>query len=719
MRKMLDQQTDAIERLRVGAAKYEAALDPVRRKRLGQFFTGLRLGRILAALAVDSSTEAILDPMAGTGDLLDAALERAERDSYTLRDVDAVEIDSATATECDRRLRPWQSSRPDVRLRVLESDAFASGALESYLPEGYDVVITNPPYVRYQTASAQDETSLHISPSEIRDQLRKVIQSRIDPQERSIWRALVDGYSGLADLSVPAWLLAGALVRPGGRLALVAPATWRSRNYGDVIQYLLARCFRIEFVVEDTQPGWFSDALVRTQLVVARRLPPGAVAVPLSRRQINDAFVLAARISPGAASEDSLLGAAFPGSDPEAAFAEWMRLVAAGKAESSHGISWDVESVSDTASAVLSSVESKKWFRAVEPGEPGILFGDEPVATPSFMIPSAVRAALGDIRPVGVQRPERAGISISQGLRTGCNGFFYVDLIDRIGDEARIRLSELFQHEELVVPFSCLIPVLRRQSEYDAKRSLKFMGVRGHALDLSRWVLPEDSDAVQQAMHLYQRAGDFVPQVMPEALAAYVRRAAHTRYGGESEAKLIPELSAVRTNIRRTGDRPPRFWYMLPPFAHRHRPEVFIPRINQGIPEITSNSSPPVLIDANFSTIWGDSSWSAASLAALLNSSWCRACMEAVGTPMGGGALKLEATQLNQMPVPVLDDRDREWLARAVIGADRQGVDFSTINRFVLGKLFPSAAAVELESVDAKIRSIADTLCANRQKRTA
>ena len=58
------------------AAIIESQLDPDRRKRLGQFFTGLPLSRILAALSVKNNCASIIDPMAGHGDLLDAALER-------------------------------------------------------------------------------------------------------------------------------------------------------------------------------------------------------------------------------------------------------------------------------------------------------------------------------------------------------------------------------------------------------------------------------------------------------------------------------------------------------------------------------------------------------------------------------------------------------------------------------------------------------------------
>jgi hypothetical protein len=262
------QPTDQIANLRSRAAEYEAALEPLRRKRLGQFFTGLPLGRLLAALALERGARTVLDPMAGHGDLLDAAIERASRTHKCSPLPMAWRIDPPTAEACRNRLALWNELLRETALSVRTADAFASESINLYAPEGYDLVITNPPYVRYQTLANHAEYAGNRAPAVIRQDLLRVIRGHAGARELPVWSTLIDSYSGLADLSVPAWLLAGGLVRPGGILGLVAPATWRSRNYGDTIEYLLARCFRIEFLVEDTQPGWFSDALVRTQLVV-------------------------------------------------------------------------------------------------------------------------------------------------------------------------------------------------------------------------------------------------------------------------------------------------------------------------------------------------------------------------------------------------------------------------------------------------------------------
>jgi hypothetical protein len=104
---------------------------------------------------------------------------------------------------------------------------------------------------------------------------------------------------------------------------------------------------------------------------------------------------------------------------------------------------------------------------------------------------------------------------------------------------------------------------------------------------------------------------------------------------------------------------------MLPNFAPRHLPAAYMPRVIHRMPWAEPNGDPPVLIDANFSTFWPQdgADWTRYSLTALLNSVWCRTFVELLGTPLGGGALKLEATHLRQMLVPQLGRDERGALA--------------------------------------------------------
>lgn len=647
------QTRDAV---RAAARSYEQALPADRRKRLGQYFSGVPLGKVLAHLALDPNTRTVLDPMSGHGDLLDATWEAATERNIPIQRLDGIEIDEAIAQACRDRLDQIADTGPAPARQIINADAFDPASIRALPRQSYDVVITNPPYVRYQSHKGKIGEG-----ATIRDGLKTVLADRFSGQEARIWDALAGGYSGLADLSVPAWILAAMMVQPGGRLALVVPAAWRSRDYADVIRCLMLRCFALEWIVEDRQPGWFSDALVRTHLIIARRLSASETAktTEASRGLPEPLWI---QVSPGAGSTDSLVGTACPSARPEEAFAAWLQARCPGTRP---GVAVRPFDPVDESIDLERRVRHRRWFRRISgenerlPLFDGILSRDAPI----------VPKVLADVLPPGGQpgmllNLEDAGVVIGQGLRTGCNGFFYVTACDSVGpEETLIEVSSLFGARRFVVPDAALRPVLRGQSDRGSLEACRLP--RGRVLDLRTWVLPEDKKTVSAARQAYAAKGEAPPQSMPAELAAHVRLAAVTPIEGAGRSKLIPELSAVRTNARAArGTRAtPRFWYMLPDFAPRHLPAVFVPRINHNLPWVASNLDPPVLIDANFSTLWAPSgSWTRHALKALLNSAWCRVAMEALGTPMGGGALKLEATHLRRLPVPALSDSEKDEL---------------------------------------------------------
>jgi hypothetical protein len=651
-------QSDEPKRGRAAARRFEQALPMEKRKRLGQFFTGIRLGNLLAHLAVSSKTRTVLDPMAGHGDLLDAIAEAARERSIPLERLDGVEIDDETTLACRERLTAITHASDALNHKLICGSAFDAATLKQLPDNGYDLVITNPPYVRYQTQNGSPNAS-----GVTRDGLISAIERISTTNESVIWRELANGYSGLADLSVPSWILAGLLVRPGGRLALVVPATWRTRDYGDVIRYLMLRCFALELIVEDVQPGWFSDALVRTHLIVARRLTSTEAEQTLSERT-RWAAAISISISPEAASQCSLVGTAFPGSAPEQSFAQW--IVDEAKADLI-GIKTQPFNMHDEWRSLRSRAKPRPWLQKLEKPEPDLpLFGVTDV-TAAVALPEAVQAIVGgNLSPSSLTTLEQAGISIGQGLRTGCNRFFYIDALGPALDGMlRVRSSETFGRCEFDVPVSALHPVLRKQSELPLIEHNELP--HGRALVLRNWVLPEDMESAAKATSTYHACNEILPRLMPQGLADFVRRAAMTPLDDDA-AKFVPELSAVRTNVRPHREKlvTPRFWYMLPDFMPRHLPDAFVARVNHGTPWVESNFEKPFLVDANFSTLWSrDNSWSRFALKALLNSAWCRLFMEALGTPLGGGALKLEAAHLRQLVIPVLTEAARDQLDQA------------------------------------------------------
>ena len=517
----------------------------------------------------------------------------------------------------------------------------------------------------------------------VRTGLAEHVSTHVSGAPQEVWRTLAKSYSGLADLSVPSLLLAASLVRPDGRLALVVPATWRSRDYADVIRYLLLRCFAIEYILEDTQPGWFSDALVRTHLIVARRLHANEIARPVrSRSDWPTAMWL--QVAPEAARGGSLVGSGFGDHAPEAAFAAWVR---DGCQTPKAGISARAFVLQDEWDLLASRIKRRRWYERLEGDADDLPLFGKPLAEASTVIPEALRDILSkDILAGGLSTLRDAGIEVGQGLRTGCNGFFYVTACGPPdGETVCVEASALFDHCRFTVPVDAVRPALRRQAELDAVGGEHVPD--GRVLDLHGWVLPEDAAMVDQAKAAYPTSGEKIPRIMPDALASFVRRASATALKGEGGGALIPALSAVRTNVRlpKKDHVTPRFWYMLPDFAPRHVPAAFAPRINHGVAWVESNRDPAILIDANFATFWApQGGWTRHALKALLDSAWCRAFMEALGTPFGGGALKLEATHLRHMPIPVLSGSARHELDTAGKRLTRETADIqSCVDRII------------------------------------
>jgi len=507
--------TDDVGAIRSSARAFEESLPPAQRKRLGQFFTGLPLGLLLGHLALAADVRTVIDPMAGHGDLLDATAMTAQARGVRLSRLEGIELDSETAAFCSRRMAALLADDVPDGGRLLKGSAFDPAIIAALDEAGYDLVITNPPYVRYQS-----QTGNGAGVGDLRRALSAMVDARIIGSERALWQALVEGYSGLADLSVPAWLLSALLTRPGGRLALVVPATWRSRDYADVVRYLLLRAFRLEFIVADSQPGWFSDALVRTHLVIASRLTWDEAQAPVSGRSPLPAATWL-QIAPAAAAGESLVGGAFPGSEPEREFAAWAG-TANGKVP---GIERRPFSLEEEWRALEQRLARKRWFQSAENRRDALPLFSAGEVRPAAM-PRGLREMLPPrAAPAHLQTLEQVGIRVGQGLRSGCNRFFYVTTVgDEEGGSVTVEASDSFQNMKFRVPAAALRPVLHRQADMQAFAGGRVPATR--ALDLSNWVLPEDQTLVAEAAEAYRKRREDPPRVMPPELASFVRLAA-------------------------------------------------------------------------------------------------------------------------------------------------------------------------------------------------
>lgn len=138
----------------VDAAETPTPARHSRRKKHGIHYTPSELARFVArrALAQAEARElVVLDPACGDGELLLALVEEAEAAGLPAPDLVGIDRDQEAVAVAAERL----SLTSAARCRVLAGDFLAMGVDAAHtLPSAFDIVISNPPYVRTQVLGA-------------------------------------------------------------------------------------------------------------------------------------------------------------------------------------------------------------------------------------------------------------------------------------------------------------------------------------------------------------------------------------------------------------------------------------------------------------------------------------------------------------------------------------------------------------------------------------
>lgn len=395
--------------------------------------------------------------------------------------------------------------------------------------------------------------------------------------------------------------------------------------------------------------AWFADALVKTTLVVARRVPRRSTAFKPAK---NDGFLHIAL--PSSVIDDrSVIGSLYPRSDdPDLLFAAR----AASLRRRRKGATGQIDAAwipaNHSAERLRQATRRAKWLDAVE-GVAG-QSGNQPMT----IAPPLPLSAIVDPSDVEFITLSDLGCEVGQGLRTGANKFFYATLKRETRHRSELTVSRLLASEPIVVPKRAALPVVRKQADLPAGFAIDTDHLQGRVLMFDEYALSEDVE--RAVMHVPTTARDHHSyQRMSDELASYIRHAARANIGTAEDPKYIPRLSAVVTNVTNGNSSGlPRFWYQLPRLADRHRPDLLMPRVNYGHVRALINTKRSAVVDANFSSLWfshDEPGIDHQGLLALLNSSWCAAALELVGTVLGGGALKVEATHLRRLPLPRMD----------------------------------------------------------------
>lgn len=203
-------------------------------KQTGAYYTDERVARFLVDWAVRSAADRVLDPSFGGGVFLKVAAETLARYGGGPDQVFGAELDPSVRNETAARLRGL----------VNEAGLWAADFF-SIEPQGFDAVVGNPPFVRYQAFSGT-----------ARDRAleRAQRQGVVLPRLSSSWAPFV--------------VHSCAMLRPGGRLAMVLPMEmWHAAYATPVLAHLFERFRELEVVTFEER--LFPDLSQDTVLLLA------------------------------------------------------------------------------------------------------------------------------------------------------------------------------------------------------------------------------------------------------------------------------------------------------------------------------------------------------------------------------------------------------------------------------------------------------------------
>jgi len=221
-----------------GSPSRPTVVDRSVRRRHGVFYTPAAVADFLVRWAVRSTRELVLEPAAGNGEFLEAMI-RTDRVLVPPAAVIAAELDGRVAAEM-RIKYPLAT--------VISGDFLALGPEE--IPQ-VDVVIGNPPFIRYQALTDEDRTRGQRLANAAGVELSRLASS---------WAHFVIHATSF-------------LREKHGRLAIVLPAELLHTQYGASVRRFLERRFRsVTYITIDEVV--FGDARVDTVLVLADQAGP-------------------------------------------------------------------------------------------------------------------------------------------------------------------------------------------------------------------------------------------------------------------------------------------------------------------------------------------------------------------------------------------------------------------------------------------------------------
>jgi hypothetical protein len=248
---------------------YESLLDERHRHLMGVHYTPDAVAEIIGSYAIETAADIVLDPACGAGTFVTLAYDRkrllGSSHEQALEESYGVEIADFAASLTGLGLALGDTAAASAYPRVVKADFFATlpgtptgldlpryGPID--IPEAFDAVIGNPPYVRFESRTPEERSMIHA-----------VLARRWMDQE-----VAYPNFTGKADIWAFFVAHAHRFLRPGGRLGFVLSWSLLCTDYGDAVMRFLARNFVIDAIIDSRVERFFA-AKQNTLLLLARK----------------------------------------------------------------------------------------------------------------------------------------------------------------------------------------------------------------------------------------------------------------------------------------------------------------------------------------------------------------------------------------------------------------------------------------------------------------